>query len=137
MTAVPATPQRVSPRSRSKVSNGTRLVDGVDGRSSSSRRFRDLCRALADDLGGEAGLTEAERLTVRNAAAVTVASEAMQGRILRGEPVDPDELTRLANASARLLGALRTKRTARKPAGPSLAEYLAEKRAKEAAGAPS
>lgn len=137
MTAVPATPQRVSPRSRSKVSNGTRLVDGVDGRSSSSRRFRDLCRALADDLGGEAGLTEAERLTVRNAAAVTVASEAMQGRILRGEPVDPDELTRLANASARLLGALRTKRTVRKPSGPTLQQYLAEKAAKEAAGGAS
>ena len=127
---------RPSPLGRSAVSNGTRLVDGVDGRSPSSRRFRDLCRALAHDLGGEAGLTQAEILTVRNAAAITVASEAMQGRILRGEQVDPDELTRLANASARLLGALRTKRTARKPSGPSLAEYLAEQRAKEGAGAP-
>lgn len=74
---------------------------------------------------------------MRNAASITVAAEAMQGRILRGEPVDPDEMTRLANASARLLGALRTKRTARKPNAPSLAEYLETKRAKEVAGAGS
>ncbi len=134
MSATSQAIARPSPQGRSAVSNGTRLVEGVDGRSSSSRRFRDLCRALADDLGGEASLTEAERLTVRNAAAVTVASEAMQGRILRGEPVDPEELTRLANASARLLGTLRTKRTAKKASGPdALALYLAQKRASEAA----
>lgn len=77
MTAVPVTTAKALSKARSRVTNGSRMVEGVDGRSASSRRFRDLCRALADDLGGEAALTQAELLTVRNAAAVTVASETM------------------------------------------------------------
>jgi hypothetical protein len=137
MTSALPGSSKVSRSNRSRVTNRPSSVEGVDGRTAAGRRFRDLCRALADDLGGEASLTQAEILTVRNAASITVAAEAMQGRILRGEPVDPDEMTRLANASARLLGALRTKRTARKPNAPSLAEYLETKRAKEVAGAGS
>ena len=35
---------------RSEVSNGTRLLQNVDGRSSSARRFRDLVRAYEGEL---------------------------------------------------------------------------------------
>jgi hypothetical protein len=43
---------------RSRVTNGSKMVRGVDGRSADARRYRDLAMALADDLGGAAGLTE-------------------------------------------------------------------------------
>jgi hypothetical protein len=38
------------PTARSAVSNGTRLLAGIDGRSSQARRFRDLIAELATEL---------------------------------------------------------------------------------------
>jgi hypothetical protein len=97
-----------------------------------ARRFRDLCEALAADLGE--GPTEAEKLTVRSAAALAVHAEELQARIVRGEPVDPDDVIRSANASARLLASLKRSRQRRAPPSPSLHAYLAERgKAPEAA----
>ena len=50
---------------RSKVSNGTQLLRGVDGRSSSARRFRDLVRAYEGEFDGS--LTEVERGQIKQA----------------------------------------------------------------------
>jgi trimethylamine:corrinoid methyltransferase-like protein len=78
---------------------------------------------LVDDLGGAAGLTEAQRALVRQAAAIIVQSEQLQGTVSRGEIVDCEQLARLANAATRILSRLGIKRRA-DPA-PSLHEYLA------------
>jgi hypothetical protein len=107
---------------RAAVTNG-KAFPGVDGRSRRARRYYDLIADLARELGG--GLSTAEMSVVRQAAALTVKSEQLQAAIVKGEPINTDDAVRLANASARLLGALRTKR--RQPAGPTLAEYLARK----------
>jgi hypothetical protein len=100
------------------------MVTGVDGRSVEARRYRDLTMALADDLGGAASLTEAQRALVRQAAAMIVQSEKLQGEVLRGEVVDSEQLVRLANAATRILSRLGIKRTVRDTT-PTLAEYLA------------
>jgi hypothetical protein len=100
-----------SPRLRSRVSNGSKMVAGVDGRSVEARRYRDLTMSLADDLGGAATLTEAQRALVRQAAAMIVQSENLQGEVLRGEVVDSEQLVRLANAATRILTRLGLKRT--------------------------
>jgi hypothetical protein len=89
--------------SLSAVTNGNRLLPGIDGRSKSARRYRDLIRAYAGDLGGEANLTEIQRSAVRQAAALTVQSESMQAQIIRGEMVDADQLVRVSNLLARML----------------------------------
>jgi hypothetical protein len=39
---------------RSRVTNGSQLLAGVDGRTAAARRYRDLCMALADDMGDAA-----------------------------------------------------------------------------------
>lgn len=92
---------------RSAVSNGTRMFDGVDGRSPGARRFRDLVAAYCTDLGrAYEALSEAERNTVRQAATCQLQSEALQGALARGERVDTDQLVRLANLSVRLLRSL-------------------------------
>lgn len=97
------------PRIRSRVSNGSSRLPDTDGRSTTARRYRDLAMAYADELGGEANLTETERALVRQAAAMVVRSEGMQARIVRGEAVDDEELTRLCNGVTRILNSLRRK----------------------------
>jgi hypothetical protein len=108
---------------RSRVTNGTRLLEGIDGRTPSARRFRDLIDSFASDLGGMQQLSEAERALVKQAASVTIRAEQLQAGIVRGDAVDPDELIRLSNTSRRLLASIR-RRAAPKP---TLADHLAKR----------
>jgi hypothetical protein len=134
MLEAPTTRQRLatskmtkrSAMASSQVTNGRKLLHGIDARTTAGRRYRDLCAAFAADLGGEEGLLEAERVLIRQAAASAVASEKFQAALLRDEEVDLAEATRLANASARMLNLLRLRRRDRvvKPE-PSFAESLA------------
>ena len=100
---------------RSRITNGKQLLAGIDGRTADARRYRDLAASLADDLGGAAGLSEAQRALVRQAAAMIVQSERLQSSILRGELVDSEQLTRLANVVARILTRLGLKRNVVQP----------------------
>ena len=111
-----------SPTVRSKITNGKQLLANVDGRTADARRYRDLCMSLADDIGGTSSLTEAQRALVRQAAAMIVQSETLQSAIVRGEIVDSEQLTRLANAATRILSRLGLKKPAEPT--PSLADYL-------------
>ena len=113
-----------SPTVRSRVTNGKQLLANVDGRTADARRYRDLCLSLANDLGGAAGLTEAQRALGAVQAAMIVQSEKLQGAVLRGELVDVEQLTRLANAATRILSRLGIQRQ-RRNSTPSLHEYLA------------
>jgi len=47
-------------RGRSKVTNGSRLLPDVDGRTVRARRMRDLIQAHTADLGGDGEISEAE-----------------------------------------------------------------------------
>lgn len=107
---------------RSRITNGKKLFANIDGRTADARRYRDLCVSLADDLGGEARLTEAQRALVRQAGAMIVQSERLQSAALRGDLVDVEQLTRLANAATRILSRLGIKRAA--PKALSLAQRL-------------
>jgi hypothetical protein len=110
-------------RQRSRITNGSKLVAAVDGRSAEARRYKDVAFSLADDLGGATGLTEAQRALVRQIAAMTVQSEKLQGAVLRGEDVDVEQLTRLSNALSRMLHRLGLKKAKPKPSSP-LAEHF-------------
>jgi hypothetical protein len=111
-------------RLRSRVTNGSKMIAGLDGRSAEARRYKDLCMSLADDLGGAAGLTEAQRALVRQAAGMIVQSEKLQSAVLRGELVSSEDLVRLSNSATRILTRLGIKRE-RRDTTPSLHEYLA------------
>jgi hypothetical protein len=94
-------------KQRAAISNGSRLLDGVDGRSLTARRFKDLIAAYCTDLGRPyAAMTEPERNTVRQAAAAQLQSETLQAALVRGEAVDTDQLVRLSNLTVRLLRSL-------------------------------
>jgi hypothetical protein len=120
--------------SRSRISNRSRLLPGVDGRSATARRFRDICAAYESEAGGN--VTEVERDLIRQAAGLTLRAEQLQGAIVRGEAVDNDELIRLSSTAKRLLEAIRAKAAKNKPTGAAaLQEYVARKAAEKAASA--
>jgi hypothetical protein len=108
---------------RSRVTNGSKMVANVDGRTAEARRYKDLALSLTDDLGDASALTEAQRALVRQAAAMIVQSEKLQGAVLRGEVVDCEQLTRLANAATRILTRLGLKKPSPRRE-PSLSERL-------------
>lgn len=117
-----------SATARSAVSNGTRLLSGIDGRSAQARRFRDLVKEFTAELGGEEIMTEPMRAMVRQAAAVTVESERMQAAIVRGDDIDTEQLVRVTNVLARLMNGLKAKAKVAKAGQPTgLSEYLRQK----------
>jgi hypothetical protein len=113
---------------RSAITNRPHALRGVDGRTMASRRYRDISFALADDLGGAAKLSESTQILIRQAAALTVQVESLQSKIVAGEDVDLEQLTRLSNVLGRTLQRLGLKKPAA-PRGPTLAEVLAQHRA--------
>ena len=79
--------------------------------------------ALAGDLGGQNKLSEPSKILVRQAAALTVQVENLQSKIVAGEDVDLEQLTRLSNALSRMLHRLGLRKPQVKPTSP-LAEHF-------------
>jgi hypothetical protein len=132
MTSRPAAATK--PEFRTRVGNGKALLLGVDQRTNGARRHREIVEAIERDLGPD--LTEIERLRVMNCACWQLHAEELTARMVRGEAVDPEAVTRAVNGAARALAALQRGKAARKPARSAfeaLEEHLARKRA-EAAG---
>ena len=115
---------RRSPFVRSATTNDLLALRGVDGRSVIARRYRDVAIALADDLGGQEKLGEPTKILVRQAAALAVQVESLQAKIVAGEDIDLEQLTRLSNVLGRTLQRLGLKKPARKPTSP-LAQHFA------------
>jgi hypothetical protein len=99
------------------------MLLGIDGRSATARRYRDIAMALADDLGGSDKLSEPEQALVRQAAALSVKAEEQQAAIVRGDDIDPEQLVRLTNSLTRIMGKLGIRRARRERSPiPSLAD---------------
>jgi hypothetical protein len=96
---------------RSRITNGSKLLEGVDARSAPARRFRDLALAFETELGGN--LNTAETALVKLAAATVVRSEQFQAAIINGEQIDDAELVRLTNTATRTLRELAAARAKR------------------------
>ncbi len=114
------------PTARSRVSNGSALLPGVDGRSCWARRFRDLIALHTADLGGSDYVTAAEASIIRRAAAITVELERLEQRFATDDATDPatlDQYQRAANSLRRLLESVGLKRRIT-DVTPSLGEYI-------------
>jgi hypothetical protein len=66
--------------------------------------------ALADDHGGADALDESTRVSIRQAAGLTVEAENLQRRIARGEPVNHEDLVRVARVLNQLMRQLGLKK---------------------------
>jgi hypothetical protein len=92
-------PARSPKAQRSRVSNGSVTLPGVDGRSATARRFKELYRFFRS----QAPERDAE---ARQLASLILQREALDAAIVRGEPVDIFHLVRLAGAINRTLARL-------------------------------
>ena len=98
------------PAVRSRVTNGSALfLQGVDGRSATARRFRDVYLQVLSDLGTEA-TSEAQRQIARRCAALAVRAELMEAALARGDDFELDDYLALTNATVRAHNALGLKR---------------------------
>jgi hypothetical protein len=113
---------------RSRITNGSALLPGIDGRSAWVRRCRDLIAAHVSDLGGEGNTSAAERSIIRRACVLTIELERMEKAFaLAGEASgeDLEIYARVAGNVRRLLEAVGLQRRAR-DIGPTLGDLLRE-----------
>lgn len=117
MQRVRPTVNGISNTNRSRVSNGTKLLAGVDGRSPLARRFRDLI------LDYEAAFEIASefKALIRQAAFLVIKTEDLQAKQLRGADVASDEIVRLSG----VLVSLRRRAEAGEPIAPSVTQHWA------------
>ena len=110
-------------RTRSAVTNHKDLLPGLDGRSATARRFRDLVNAFVADMGGLECCSEIRLGLVRRLAATTVQAEMLEARMVNGEQIDISQLCTLASTTVRLSQRLGLERKQR-DVTPSLSDLI-------------
>ena len=100
---------------RSSVSNGSRLfaIAGIDGRTQTSRRFRDLVEVMTVDLGGPDLMSEAKRQLIRRAATLSIMAEAIEADVVRDLGFDILNYGTVCDRLRRILESLGLERVAR------------------------
>ena len=125
-----------APALRARVTNHKDLLPGLDGRSATARRFRDLVNAFVADMGGLDRCSQIKLGLVRRLAATTVQAEMLEARMVNGEAIDIATLCTLASTTVRISQRLGLERRAR-DVTPSLNQYLAGRTAPANGGADS
>lgn len=115
----------------SAVTNGNKLLPGIDGRNMWQRRAKDIIAEHISDLGGVDNTSSAERNIVRRAAVITTELERIEVRFATDKATaeDLDLYQRACGNLRRLLEAVGLQRRARPVQ--TLAEYLASKQQTE------
>jgi hypothetical protein len=123
-------------KGKSRITNGTKLLPGIDGRSPWVRRCKDLIAAHIADLGGELNTSAAERSIVRRAAVLTTELELLEAKFAAAGQASSDDLDLYARTSGnlrRLLEAIGLQRRAR-DIGPTLGDLLREDAIRQRSG---
>ncbi len=89
---------------RDQVTNGTRVLPGVDGRSLVGRRYGHIASQMVADAGGLEGLAEGRLQLCRRFAGVSVLAEQMEARLALGEQIDTVEYGLLISSAVRIAG---------------------------------
>ena len=110
-------------KQRSRLSNGTKLLPDIDGRSAMARRFKDIADAILTDQGGIDQCSESRLQLVRRFAAAAVLAEQMESRIANGEAIDIAEHAQLCSTLVRIAQRIGLNRRL-KNVTPHLADYL-------------
>jgi hypothetical protein len=83
---------RPKDRQKSRITNGSAFLVGVDGRNRWIRRCKDVIAAHLSDLGGADNTSAAERSIVRRAAVLTTELERLEAKFALAGEADPEML---------------------------------------------
>jgi hypothetical protein len=119
---------RISTTNRSRITNGSAILEGIDGRSAPARRFRDVLAAIVSDLGGADHLSEGQRQIARRCAMLAVQCEQIEAAGVQGAAIDLDCYGQLTDRLGRAFQRLGLKRVP-KDVSPTLAQILDERAA--------
>jgi hypothetical protein len=120
--------ERRKSKQRSKVTNGSALLPGIDGRSAWIRRCKDLIDSHLADLGGEDYTTAAERSIIRRASVLTVELERLEKSFALAGEANPQQLDLYQRTAAnlrRLLEAVGLQRRSKDVTPPDPLDYAA------------
>jgi hypothetical protein len=81
------------------VANGSRILEGIDGRTAVARRYAEVAAGIAVDLGGEDNLTELQKHLIRSVSGMVVLRERLDAKAVNGEAVNSATYCRLSNAT--------------------------------------
>jgi hypothetical protein len=113
-------------RFRTKLANGRRILEGIDGRSYIARRYKELGALITRDVAPDPDqLTEAQRQLIRSAAGLVVIREALDVKAVNGEPIDAGEYCAVSNTLRRVLISIGLKREPKEVNGNSDERRLA------------
>ena len=107
---------RPKDRQKSRITNGSALLPGVDQRCAWVRRAKDVIAAHLSDLGGVDNTSAAERSIIRRASVLTVELERLEAKFALAEQASPEDLDlyqRTAGNLRRLLEAVGLRRRAK------------------------
>jgi hypothetical protein len=113
---------------RSRVTNGSEILPGIDGRSLTARRYHDLVAAIVADHGAGA-LSETRMQLIRRLAASAVLAETMEARLVSGGTIDVAEHSQLSSTLVRLASRIGLDRIPRDVSPATLSQYMAQRRA--------
>jgi hypothetical protein len=91
-------------KGRNRITSGSAILDGINGRTKNARRFRDLCKDYGEGLDRSNAIV---MTCLRLAATATMASETLAAKLIRGERADPRLIVRLQGATVRSLRAIK------------------------------
>jgi hypothetical protein len=113
---------------RSRITNGTALLPGIDGRSPWVRRCKDIIASHLSDLGGPDNTSAAERSLVRRASVLTVELERLEAKFAAANEASDTDLDLYQRTAGNLRRLLEAVGIARRPRdiGPSLGDLLRE-----------
>jgi len=121
--------ERPKDRQKSRITNGSALLPGVDQRCAWVRRAKDVIAAHLSDIQNP---TAAERSIIRRAAVLTVELERLEAQFAVAGEADPETLDLYGRTSGnlrRLLEAVGIQRRDARDITPSLADIIRADRA--------
>jgi hypothetical protein len=111
------------PSARSRVTNGKEILPGIDWRSPTARRYRDLVAQIVADQGGADRMSESRLQLIRRFAAAAVMAERAEADLANGKQIDVNEHALLCSTLVRLANRIGIDRRS-KNLTPTVADYI-------------
>jgi hypothetical protein len=97
-------------RVRTAIANGRAILEGVDNRSHTARRYREINALISRDVSPDADLTEAQKQLIRSAAGLVILRERLDVLAVNGKQIDAGEYCAVSNTLRRVLVTIGLKR---------------------------